>query len=95
MGRGVNLSMNFLIRKLPPEQKRRRLVALEILMLLFALFIMVIGGNNLVYITLSLGQKSSLRQRPLGVVYHPLFLQRVIDHFYCIHNILHPGEALD
>ncbi|MCB0550436.1 MAG: TRAP transporter small permease [Phaeodactylibacter sp.] len=94
-GQRGHLSIDFLIRKLPPEQKRRRLVALEILMLLFALFIMVIGGSNLVYITLSLGQKSSALGVPLGVVYSIVPFSGLLIIFYCIHNILHPGEALD
>ena len=82
-----HLSMDFLLSKLPAEKKARRQKAIQILMALFALIIMVLGGGNLVYITLSLGQVSSALQVPLGFVYAIVPISGVIIIFFSIYNI--------
>lgn len=94
-GQRGHLAIDFFIRKLPIEQQKRRMVIIEMLMLLFALVIMVIGGSNLVYITLSLGQKSSVLNVPLGVVYSIVPFSGLLIIFYSIYNILHPKEAIE
>ena len=82
-----HLSMDFLLSKLPEQKKVKRQKAIQILMALFALIIMVVGGGNLVYITLSLGQISSALQVPLGFVYAVVPISGVIIIFFSIYNI--------
>ena len=82
-----HLSMDFLLSKLPEQKKVKRQKAIQILMALFALIIMVVGGGNLVYITLSLGQISSALQVPLGFVYAIVPISGVIIIFFSIYNI--------
>lgn len=94
-GQRGHLAIDFFIRKLPIEQQKRRMVIIEILMMLFALIIMVIGGSNLVYITLSLGQQSSALAVPLGVVYSIVPFSGLLIIFYSIYNILHLKETID
>ncbi|SHI44393.1 TRAP transporter small permease [Pseudozobellia thermophila] len=82
-----HLSMDFLLSKLPEEKQVKRKKVIQILMALFALIIMVIGGGNLVYITLSLGQISSALQIPLGFVYAIVPVSGLIIIFFSIYNI--------
>lgn len=82
-----HLSMDFLLTKLPEEKKIKRQKIIQIMMAVFALVIMVVGGGNLVYITLSLGQTSSALQVPLGFVYAIVPVSGLIIIFFSYYNI--------
>lgn len=84
-----HLSMDFLLSKLPPEKKAKRQKVIQVLMAVFALIVMVVGGINLVYTTLSLGQTSSALHVPLGVVYAIVPLCGLIIIFFSLYNIKH------
>ncbi|MEL7122259.1 MAG: TRAP transporter small permease [Bacteroidota bacterium] len=92
-GQRGHLAIDFWLNKLPEQQKKRRKVVIEVLMLLFALIIMVIGGGNLVYLTLSLGQKSSVLNVPLGIVYAIVPLSGLLIVFYSLYNIFNEEET--
>ncbi|WP_179353245.1 TRAP transporter small permease [Winogradskyella vidalii] len=64
-----HLSMDFLYQKMGKKSQKKTLIFIEICVFLFALFIMVIGGFNLVYITLHLEQLSGTLRIPLGYIY--------------------------
>lgn len=68
-GKEAHLTMDFLTRKLSPVDyaKRRRVVSG--FMFVFAAVAMVVGGGNLCYTTLRLGQVSPAIGIPLGLVY--------------------------
>ena len=82
-----HLSMDFLLSKLPIEKQKKRQKVIQILMAMFALIVMVGGGANLVYITLSLGQKSSAIQVPLGFVYAIVPICGLIITFFSIYHL--------
>ncbi|MGI9551034.1 MAG: TRAP transporter small permease [Aurantibacter sp.] len=82
-----HLSMDFLLSKLPEKKKTKRKKVIQVLMALFALIIMIIGGGNLVYITLSLGQISSALQIPLGFVYAIVPISGLMILFFSVYNI--------
>ncbi len=82
-----HLSMDFLLSKLPEEKKTKRKKVIQVFMALFALIIMVLGGGNLVYTTLSLGQVSSALQIPLGFVYAIVPISGLMILFFSIYNI--------
>lgn len=82
-----HLSMDFLLSKLPEKKRYSRQKVIQIIMALFALIIMVIGGGNLVYTTLSLGQISSALNLPLGYVYSIVPLCGLIIIFFSFYNI--------
>ncbi|WP_303315373.1 TRAP transporter small permease [Flavivirga abyssicola] len=67
--RREHLSMDFLYRKFSDATKKKVSVLIEILIFLFALIVMVIGGVNLVYTTLHLEQLSGTLRIPLGYIY--------------------------
>ena len=68
-GKREHLSMDFLYQKFSEPNKRKASILIEVLIFLFALFVMVIGGFNLVYTTLHLEQLSGTLRIPLGYVY--------------------------
>lgn len=82
-----HLSMDFLLSKLPEAKRHGRQKVIQILMAVFALIIMVIGGGNLVYTTLSLGQLSSALKVPLGYIYAIVPLSGLIIIFFSVYNI--------
>lgn len=82
-----HLAMDFLLSKLPEGKRHARQKVIQVVMAIFALIIMVIGGGNLVYTTLSLGQVSSALNVPLGYVYAIVPLSGAIIAFFSIYNI--------
>ena len=85
-GRREQLSMDYWLNKLSPEAKARRERFIELIMLVFALFVMVIGGGYLVYTTLSLGQVSAAMGIPLGYVYSIVPFSGLLIIFFSIYN---------
>ena len=86
-GQRAHLAIDFWLKKLPPAKQRQRMLTIEGMMLGFALIIMVIGGGNLVYLTLSLGQRSSVLNIPLGLVYAIVPFSGLLIIFYSIYHI--------
>jgi len=82
-----HLSMDFLLSKLPQKKKQSRQKVIQVIMAIFALIIMVIGGGNLMYTTLSLGQVSSALNVPLGYVYAIVPICGMIIIFFSFYNI--------
>jgi TRAP-type C4-dicarboxylate transport system permease small subunit len=64
-----HLSMDFLYQKFSKTNQRKASILIEVLIFLFAIIVMVIGGLNLVYTTLHLEQLSGTLRIPLGYVY--------------------------
>jgi TRAP-type C4-dicarboxylate transport system permease small subunit len=91
-GRREHLAMDFLLNKLPPARRNRRLQVIEALMMIFALVVMVVGGGNLVYTTLSLGQTSAAMHIPLGYIYAIVPVSGLLIMFFAIYNIAHYRE---
>ena len=65
----AHLSMDFLYAKWSAINRRRASIFGEVTIFVFAFFVMVVGGSNLVYTTLYLDQLSGTLQIPLGYVY--------------------------
>ena len=82
-GRRAHLTMDFLTRRLGPAAlaARRRRIAWA--MFAFALIVLVVGGGNLVYTTLRLGQVSPAIGVPLGVVYAVVPAAGLLVCFFC------------
>ncbi|MEE9438369.1 MAG: TRAP transporter small permease [Saprospiraceae bacterium] len=86
-GQREHLSMDFLYRKFSKEKQVTATKITEVLIAIFSLVVMVIGGFNLVYITLHLGQLSPALHLPLGYVYMIVPISGLIIIFYAIYNI--------
>lgn len=92
-GKRQHLSMDFLLRKLGPSQMRRRMQIIEVMVFIFALVVMVIGGGNLVYTTLYLGQVSAAMNVALGYVYAIVPISGLLIMFYSVYNIRYYSQA--
>jgi len=86
-GKREHLSMDFLLRKLEPAALSKRMRIIEILMFVFALVVMVIGGGNLVYTTLYLGQVSPAMHVSLGYVYSIVPISGLLIMYYSVYNL--------
>jgi len=87
-GKRAHLSMDFLYQKFSSTNKRKASILIEILIFLFALFVMVIGGFNLVYTTLHLEQLSGTLRIPLGYVYAVFPFSGLLIMSFSIHHVL-------
>ncbi|WP_298363494.1 TRAP transporter small permease [uncultured Lutibacter sp.] len=86
-GKREHLSMDFLYDKLTEKNKRKVSILIEVLIFLFALIVMVIGGLNLVYTTLHLEQLSGTLRIPLGYVYAILPFSGFLIMCFSIYHI--------
>ena len=59
-----------------------------LLILVFALLVMVVGGIRLVYISFALGQLAATLQVSLAYVYISLPVSGLLICFYCIHELI-------
>lgn len=82
-----HLSMDFLYQKLSDSNKEKASILIEVLIFLFALVVMVIGGLNLVYTTLHLEQLSGTLRIPLGYIYAIMPFSGLLIMCFCIYHI--------
>lgn len=92
-GKKEHLAIDILVQKSPPERQRRLQYLIHILILLFALFVMVVGGASLVYTRFVLQVKSAALELPLGYVYIVLPLSGMIIIYYEIHHMIQLRKA--
>lgn len=93
-GKKEHLAIDILHHKLSPERKIKVDFLINVLIALFALAVLVIGGANLVYITLHLRQVSSALQIPIGYVYMVLPLSGLFIIYYCIYDMVYPRKEV-
>lgn len=82
-----HLSMDFLFDKLSRQNQFRLSVFGEVVISIFALLVMVIGGSNLVFITLHLDQLSGTLRIPLGYVYSILPISGLLIMYFSAYHI--------
>lgn len=86
-GKDQHLAIDILPKKLTGKPKLKLLILINVLVLLFALIAMVLGGSNLVYITYILEQKSATLQIPLAYIYAIIPLSGLLVVYYQIFQI--------
>lgn len=99
-GKKLHLAIDLLPTYLNDKKSGKRLnVLINILVAVFAIFVLIWGGANLVYITLILEQPSAALGIPLGYVYTVIPLSGVLTLYYSIHNLIldfnKPAAAID
>ena len=97
-GKRMHLAIDLLPTRLTGRAQHALGVFIEACVFVFALFVMVIGGLQLVSLTLLLGQTSAALQIPLGYVYLVLPLSGLLLMFYAVlfmteHIRLYLGRA--
>ena len=96
-GKRLHLAVDLLPKWLTGKARNRLAVAIELLVGTFAVGVLVVGGLQLVLLTLNLGQTSAALGIPLGVVYMALPCSGVLITGFAlreIRNILRsPAES--
>jgi TRAP-type C4-dicarboxylate transport system permease small subunit len=80
----AHLGIDYLTGKIPAEKKYITEIIIYIIVFLFALFIPVLGGLNLVNITFTLRQISPALGIPVGYVYLVLPLTGILMMYYSV-----------
>lgn len=94
-GQRGHIALDFFIKKYLVNKLSSIAFLTNILILIFAITVLIIGGGRLVYITLSLGQISSALLIPLGYVYSVVPLSGIIIVFYSLHQIVSDKKKLN
>ncbi|MFI8379455.1 TRAP transporter small permease [Leeuwenhoekiella sp. NPDC079379] len=93
-GQQEHLAINILPPKLNPENRIKLRIGINILIMLFAFFALIIGGGNLVYVNYELGQYSAALGLPLGVVYMVLPISGILVIIYKSIELANPKKYL-
>jgi TRAP-type C4-dicarboxylate transport system permease small subunit len=86
-GQRMHLAIDLLMPKLSPSNQQKLFVFINLIILLFAFFVMVVGGIRLLYITQILGQTSAALQLPMTIVYAVLPISGLLVIYYKLHEI--------
>ena len=87
-GRGEHLAIDILLQKSPPARQKALRYIIHSSILLFALFVMVVGGVILMYTRFMLQVKSAALQLPLGYVYIIMPISGLIIIYYEVLHML-------
>lgn len=87
-GKNKHVAIDVLPSKLSEKTQKKLKLIVKILIILFSLFALVIGGSRLVYITYVLQQYSPALQMPLAAVYMVLPISGVLIIYYKISDII-------
>ena len=83
-GKGNHVAITYFSEKFSPNNLERVKVAINLIILGFAFFGMLVGGLSLVYITMVLEQLSPSLKIPLGIVYAVIPLSGILIIYYKI-----------
>jgi TRAP-type C4-dicarboxylate transport system permease small subunit len=93
-GQNEHLAIDILHGKLSPINKRKIMVFINALVIIFSIAIMVVGGIYLVYTRFRLGQISASLQIPIGYVYMIVPASGLLMTYYALDDIRHLFKEL-
>lgn len=94
-GQHKHLAIDLLMPRLSEKGQKSLSIFINSIVLIFALFVMVVGGFRLLYITQTLGQLSAALRLPMTVVYAVLPLSGILVIYYKINDILRGEQKLE
>ncbi len=83
-----HIAIDVLSASLKEENKWKLTVLVEVIIIVFAILVLIVGGVRFVYVTFKLGQVSSVMQIPKGWIYLALPFSGVLIILYNILNII-------
>ena len=86
-GKREHLAIDILIQRSSPKRKLRLEIVISILVILFSVSVLIIGGVWLVYTRFYLSVKSAALGMPLGFVYLVLPLSGLLIAYFDIENM--------
>ena len=87
-GKKMHIAIDLVPSRLTPQARARLSVFVNLIVILFAVTVLVLGGARLVYITLLLEQYSPALQIPLGGVYTIIPISGLLVVYYKISDLL-------
>ncbi len=87
-GQNMHVAIDVLPRRLSTKTQKKLSLFVRVLIILFALGALVVGGLRLVYITHVLNQNSPALHLPLSVVYAVIPISGLLISYYKITDIL-------
>jgi TRAP-type C4-dicarboxylate transport system permease small subunit len=93
-GKKMHLAIDVVLQALKKKTKIWTEILIQVFILLFSFFVMVIGGLRLVTITLTLNQISAALRIKLGYVYLVLPLSGLLIMFYAVVFIIEKYRTL-
>lgn len=93
-GQQTHLAIDILPPKLNPPNRMKLRIGINILIILFSLTVLIIGGGNLVYVNYLLGQSSAALNVPLSWVYIVVPISGLLVIYYKINEIIHSKTYL-
>ena len=87
-GKNEHLAIDLMLQKMKGKRKRNLQIFINLIVGVFAIFVMVFGGTWLVYTRFILGVKSAALALPLGYVYLIVPISGLLIIYYVIDNSL-------
>lgn len=87
-GKQEHLAIDLLLQRSAPERQRKMIIAINVVIFLFAILVMVIGGAWLVITRFQLNVNSAALMIPLGYVYLVMPLSGLLIAYYSVEIIL-------
>ncbi|WP_299108321.1 TRAP transporter small permease [uncultured Winogradskyella sp.] len=87
-GKNMHVAIDVLPQKATVKTQKKLKLVVYVIIVVFALFAMVMGGSRLVYITYVLDQQSPALQIPLAMVYLAIPLSGLLIIYYKISDII-------
>lgn len=81
-GQKMHLAIDLLSPRLSPSNRKLLFIFIKGLIILFAFFVLVVGGLRLIYISQTLGQLSPALQVPMWVIYAVVPLSGILVIYY-------------
>ncbi|TRX52065.1 TRAP transporter small permease [Fulvivirga sp. M361] len=86
-GKGQHLAIEILPNKLGPASRAKLDIFINLMVVLFVIPVMLIGGGHLVYLTFLLEQRSATLGIPLGYIYLCVPLSGLFITIYSFYNV--------
>ena len=90
-GKKMHLAIDILPTSLEGKRQKLLVNGIHVIVILFALAVLLIGGSRLVYITSKLGQVSTALDLPLAVVYSIVPISGLFMIIYKTMDLLSPS----
>ncbi|MDO7170872.1 TRAP transporter small permease [Mariniflexile sp. AS56] len=87
-GRNMHVAIDVIPTRASPENQKKIMKVVYVIIILFALTALVIGGFRLVYISYLLGQSSPALQIPLALVYMVIPISGMLIIYYKVSDFL-------
>ncbi|MCG6187574.1 TRAP transporter small permease [Maribellus maritimus] len=92
-GKREHLAIDLLLQKSSPKRKFKLEIFISVVVILFAITVMIVGGSWLVYTRFYLSVKSAALGMPLGAVYLVLPLSGILIAYFDIDNMYNMVKA--